>query len=220
MAARDRAPLRQWTRNQAVILATVCLLVGIAGGWSFGGLRHPATASSVRGTSLPAPQAAQAPAAQFDPTQLKAVADRQAAPLLQRLRSDPANPQLLTELGNLYYDAQQYPTAVGYYAGALQAKPADAAVRTDMATAYWYMGNTERALAEFDKALSYRPNNPNTLFNRGLVKWKGESDLAGALADWETLLATDPAYEQKDKVQEMIAEVKKQQALASRATLR
>jgi len=122
---------------------------------------------------------------------------------------------VLAELGNIYYDAQQYPMAVDYYSRALKAKPADAAVRTDMATAYWYMGQADRAIAEFDKVLLYAPDNPNTLFNRGLVKWRAKKDAAGALADWERLLATDPAYDQKDKVRQMIAEVEKQQALAA-----
>ena len=46
-------------------------------------------------------------------------------------------------IGNVYYDAQQYPIAVEYYTRALKLKPSDAAVRTDMATAYWYMGNAD-----------------------------------------------------------------------------
>jgi len=76
------------------------------------------------------------------------------------------------------------------------------------------MGNADEAIAEFNKALSYAPNNPNTLFNRGLVKWQGKKDGAGAVADWEKLLATDPNYEAKDKVQQMIADVKKHEAVA------
>ena len=98
-----------------------------------------------------------------------------------------------------------------YYARALQVKPADAAVRTDMGTAFWFMGNADRAIAEFEKALTYVPNNPNTLFNLGLVKWKGKMDAAGAIAAWEKLLATDPNYEQK-QVEQMLAEVKRHSA--------
>jgi len=140
------------------------------------------------------------------------MADAQAAPLLGKLKSDPKNPELLINIGNLYYDAQQYSIAVDYYGRALQARPSDAAVRTDMATAYWYMGNTDTAIAEFNKALTYAPNNANTLFNLGLVKWKGKMDGAGALADWQKLLATSPNYEEKGKVEQMIAEVKKHTA--------
>ncbi len=106
---------------------------------------------------------------------MKEIADAQSLPLLEKLKSDPDNPELLTGIGNLYYDAQQFPIAVDYYARALKARPADAAVRTDMATAYWYMGNADRAIAEFNKALTYEPANPNTLFNRGLVKLRGKT---------------------------------------------
>ena len=45
-------------------------------------------------------------------------------------------------------------------------------MRTDMATAYWYMGNADAAIAEFNTKLTYAPDNPNTLFNLGLVKWQ------------------------------------------------
>ena len=85
------------------------------------------------------------------------MADAQAAPLLDKLKADPKNPDLLAGIGNIYYDAQQYPIAVDYYARALKARPSDAAVRTDMGTAYWYMGNADSAIAEFNKALTYAP---------------------------------------------------------------
>lgn len=135
--------------------------------------------------------------------------DAQAAPLLDQLKSNPDSPDLLTSLGNFYYDAKQYPLAVGYYGHALKGRPSDAAVRTDMGTAYWYMGNADRAIAELNKALTYAPNNANTLFNLGMVKWQGKGDRAGALADWKKLLATNPSYEGKDKVEQMMTEVAK-----------
>jgi tetratricopeptide (TPR) repeat protein len=89
-------------------------------------------------------------------------------------------------------------------------KPDDASVRTDMATGYWYLGDADRAIEEFNRALSYSPNNPNTLFNLGLVKWQGKKDAAGALADWQQLLADNPNYQAKDQVNQMIAQVKGQ----------
>ena len=202
-----------WTGVQAYTLAVVCLLLGMAGGWLIRGSQSPATAVAAVETASPS---ASAPAAmgggmnaQPTPEQMKKMADTQAAPLIEKLKSDPNNPELLTSVGNFYYDAQQYPIAVDYYGRALKAKPADAGVRTDMATAYWYMGNADTAIAEFNKSLTYEPNKANTLFNLGLVKWQGKMDINGAVADWEKLLATNPNYEGKDKVEEMIAQAKK-----------
>ena len=54
------------------------------------------------------------------PAQLKEMADAQAAPLIEKLKSEPADADLLASIGNLYYDAQQYPIAVDYYARALK----------------------------------------------------------------------------------------------------
>ena len=198
----------RWTGAQAYTLAVVCLLLGIAGGWLIRGSQST-VATPAASASAPNPAAMGASGSQPTPEQLKAMADAQAAPLLEKLKSDPDNPDLLVSIGNFYYDAQQYPVAVEYYGRALKGKPSDASVRTDMATAYWYMGDADQAIREFNKALSYEPNKPNTLFNLGLVKWQGKMDIAGAVADWEKLLAANPNYEGKDKVEQMIAEAKK-----------
>jgi cytochrome c-type biogenesis protein CcmH/NrfG len=198
---------RQWTSREALILMALCLSIGIGGGWLIRNMRQSGQ-SAIVPVSAPA-QAA--PASQKPaPAELKSMADTQAAPLLGKLKSDPQNPEILTSIGNLYYDAQQYPAAIDFYNRALQTKPSDSAVRTDMATAYWYLGNSDAAIAEFNKALAYAPTNPNTLFNLGLVKWQGKHDSAGAIADWKKLLATNPNYEGKDKVQQMLDQVEKQ----------
>ena len=62
-------------------------------------------------------------------------------------------------------------------------------------------------VTEFNEALTYTPDNPNTLFHLGLVKWQGKQDSAGAIAVWKKLLATNPDYKERDKVQRMLAEV-------------
>lgn len=203
MADTKQNVIQNWSRERAAFLALVCLTLGILGGWWMRGVQSPDSAAPSIKATLPTP-APSSPA----PDRIKAAADAQAAPLVARLQSDPANPDLLTSIGNLYYDAQQYPAAIDYYGRALTVRPGNASVRTDMATAYWYLGNADRALAEFDKALSYVPNNPNTLFNRGLVRWRGKKDAAGAIADWQTLLANNPNYEQKDKVQGLLNEAR------------
>jgi len=211
--------LGQWTRTGAIILSVACLAVGIAGGWA---LRGPHGGGDGKPTALPvvtgpASQTQGSASLAAGPGRLKEMADSQAAPLLEKLKADPNNADLMTSIGNLYYDAQQYPIAIDYYGRTLKARPSDAAVRTDMATAYWYLGNADAAIVEFNKALTYAPTNPNTLFNLGLVKWQGKMDGPGALADWQKLLAANPNYEAKDKVEGMMAEVKKHLAGAGGA---
>lgn len=204
MAATKAIAGETWTLRWAAIFAVGCFLAGIGGGWLLRELQGGPAAPHVA-AAAPAPVSATA--------RSNGSVDSAAAPLLERLQSDPNNPDLLISLGNLYYDAQQYPAAVGYYGRALHLKPSDADVRTDMGTAYWYIGDADKAIAEFNQALADHPNNPNTLFNLGLVKLQGKKDSRGAIADWKQLLATTPDYADRDKVEQMIAEAWKQSRL-------
>jgi tetratricopeptide (TPR) repeat protein len=200
----------QWTSVQAYVLAVICLLVGIAGGWFIRGSQSPAPATAETASpSAPAAGNANTGAQTPTPAEMQKMADTQAGPLLEKLKTDPANAGLLENIGNIYYDAQQFPTAIDYYQRALKLEPANAAVRTDMATAYWYTGNADAAIAEFQKSLSYEPNKANTLFNLGIVQWQGKMDIDKAVATWQKLLDTNPNYEAKDKVLALMAQAKK-----------
>ena len=209
---------KSWSPLQAITLAFFSLLLGICGGW----LIRRSVAASVP-PAVPVASAPEASVAAGEPVPsepavpgsmpatstaqgLKLAADNQAAPLLAELKSNPANPELLAKLGNLYYDAEQYPTAIEYYEQSLKAKPSDPSVRTDLGTAYWYKGDPDTAIAQFDKALSIAPTKPDTLFNLGIVKWQGKKDAPGAIAAWQKLLEANPNYANKAKVQQLIAQ--------------
>jgi len=197
-----------WTNTQAYTLIVICLLVGIAGGWFLRGSASPATTAAAQNPVV-APSLGTGMGEQPSPQQMKMMADTQAAPLLEQLKSDSNNAELLNKIGNIYYDTQQYPTAIEYYRRSLNLQPASAAVRTDFATAIWYTGDADTAISEFNKALSYEPNKSNTLFNLGVVKWQGKMDVNGALAAWQKLLDTNPNYENKQKVLDLMAQAKK-----------
>jgi tetratricopeptide (TPR) repeat protein len=204
-----------WTAAQATLLVAVCLLVGVAAGWMVR-----------RSTSAPAaaqPVVAVAPAVAPAPTQavpanlgmgsslpseqqLKAAADGQVAPLLLRLKAEPANAALLANVGNIYYDAKQYPAAIEYYERSLKVQPSDTSARTDLGTAYWYTGNADTAIAQFNKSLTYDEKKADTLFNLGIVKWQGKKDGPGAVAAWKKLLETNPAYPDKEAVLQRMAQ--------------
>ena len=208
MTETGRTQVMNWTLTNAIVLAVVCLLVGIAGGWMLGGLQTTSATDSAQNASA-SPVGGAVP--QISPAErAQQMADSEAQPLIANLKAQPNDPDLLTKIGNIYYDAQLYAIAIDYYGRALKQKPADVSVRTDMATAYWYMGNVDTAIDEYNKALVYEPTSANALFNRGLVKWKGKGDTAGALADWDKLLKANPNYEGKEEVLKKITEVKQE----------
>ena len=208
----NNSPAKQWTPPRVLALMAICLLAGIGAGWVLAGTRHPAQTLIDKASTAPqqAGLSTSKPAQDPNSDQLKTMADNQAAPLLAKLNADSKNTDLLTSIGNVYYDAKQYPIAVDYYGRVLAMKPSDAAVRTDMATAYWYLGDADKAISEFNTALTYAPANPNTLFNLGLVQWQGKHDGAAAIEDWKKLLATNPTYGGRDQVEKMLSDVERQ----------
>jgi cytochrome c-type biogenesis protein CcmH/NrfG len=206
----QKAAQDQWTNAQAYILSVICLLVGLAGGWLIRGSQGGAPVERASAATAPSEGATMQ---QPTPEQMRRMADKQAAPLVQQLKGDPANAKLLAQIGNIYYDTQQYPVAIDYYQRTLQVTPKDASVRSDMATAFWYTGNADTAIAEFNRALGDEPNKPNALFNLGVVQWQGKMDIKGALATWQRLLDTNPTYDGRAKVVELMEQVKKHAGL-------
>jgi len=154
-----------WKAKQAYAMAIVCLLVGVMAGYLLRGSSSPAVATSEDATAPVAAQPASMPAGPSTgshpmPTmeQMKQMADKMAAPLLEKLKANPNDTNLLIQVGNIYEKTHQFKPAAEYYEKALKSQPGNADVRTDMATAYWYTGNADAAIAEFNKALAYQPN--------------------------------------------------------------
>lgn len=197
-----------WTSTQAYVFAVFCLVLGVALGYLFRGSASPAvrsTASANVQQENNVPQ--QVPAAQMEAALAQAT-----APLLDALNKNPKDYDSLVQLGNLYYDAKQYPNAIQYYEKALVIHPDNPDVRTDMGTAYWYTGDADKALAAMEISLKYRPGHPQTLFNVGWIKWQGKGDPKGAVEAWEKLLKSNPEYPQKQQVEQYIAKAKEHAA--------
>jgi cytochrome c-type biogenesis protein CcmH/NrfG len=201
-----------WTSVQAYVLALICLLVGVAGGYFLRGSSSNTAAIAPEQTAAmgvtPGGTGAMG-GTQPTPEQMKHMAEKQAEPLLAQLKADPNNAALLAQVGNVYYDTQSFKDAIDYYQRALKVKPDDPNVRTDLGTAYYYLGEPDKAIEEFNSALKYDPKHAQTYFNIGMVKWQGKADANGAVAAWEQLLKIAPDYPEKDKVQNYIAQAKK-----------
>jgi cytochrome c-type biogenesis protein CcmH/NrfG len=194
---------QNWSSAQAYLLAAFCLLLGVALGYLF------------RGSASSMPQAVTAPQSTGVPvenSQAQASLQQSVGPLLEAVNRNPGDFDSLVRLGDLYYDGQQFPTAIQYYERALVIHPENPDVRTDLGTAYWYTGNADKALAEMETSLKYKPAHPQTLFNLGWVKWQGKADAKGAVAAWQKLLRTNPDYPQKQQVEQYIAKAKEHAA--------
>lgn len=196
--------LTNWTSLQAYLMAAFCLFLGVALGYLFhgsaslGAAQAAAPATQQQDMTAPNPQSGQAEAALAQAV----------APFEEAVKKNPNDYDSLVQLGNLYYDAKQYPSAIQDYERALTIHPENADVRTDMGTAYWYAGNVDKALTEMQMSLKYRPGHPQTLFNLGWIRWQGKADPKGAVQAWEELLKDNPNYPQREQVEQNIAKAK------------
>ena len=194
-------------------ICAVSLVLGLALGYFLVGPRK-----------APAPVRSSAPAAATKPgmlpgghpvptmEQMKAMADVKAAPLLEKLKSDPKNAKLLVQVAALYNSTHQFKDAANYYNKALQVDAKNVVTLTDLASSLYYQGDADGAIAELEKALKYSPNDVNALFNLGMIKFKGKDDAPGAIAVWQQLLNTHPDLDRKATVQQMIDEAKQKVA--------
>lgn len=180
----------------------VCLFVGLVAGWLLRGSSRP-VASPPAAATAPNPSPGES-------MQSAASLNLEAQPMLDTLKANPKDVPTLVKLGNVYYDHKMWSEAIRYYQQALDLRPDNPDVRTDMGTAYFYSGFPDKALEQFNQALKKSPNYANTLFNLGIVRREAYKDNAGALAAWDKLLKNNPnlPLEQVQKVQSLIAETK------------
>ena len=141
--------------------------------------------------------------------EMKRMADKKAEPLLEKLKSDPNNSDLLVEIGKIYNSTHQFKEAVDYYNRALQVDPKNVAIRTEMASCLYYSGDIDGAISQLQQSLSNDPKDANSLFNLGMIMWQGKKDSKGAVAAWQQLLKSNPqlSADHKATVQKLMADV-------------
>jgi tetratricopeptide (TPR) repeat protein len=175
-------------RADAIVFGIAGSLFGLIIGWVLGTQNATGTARVTAPVAQAAPAASAAPAAPqpatLDPARVQA--------LQTVAEKDPKNIESRVQLGNLFFDAEQYPQAITWYEQALTLNPADTNVSTDLGVAYYYTNQPDRALAQFDKSLANEPKHIKTLLNVGIVRAFGKNDLPGAAKAWEEVVAISP----------------------------
>lgn len=188
------------TPAHVYVMAGICLAIGIALGYLFrGSASNQAPASETAQYSTQDSMTAPAQMPRLD--QMKKVADTQAQPLLAKLQNDPRNSDLLNQIGMVYKATHQFEEAIGYYKRAVQADPRNNLARTDLASCLYYKGDVDGALAQLQQALTYNPKDANSLFNLGMIRWKGKGDSKGAVEAWDRLLKSNPQLDEQKKTQ-------------------
>lgn len=198
------------TVRQPVIAAGVCLVIGLMLGVFVGRSQVAGSPPVPARNAQPSPDS-RAGMGQITPDRLKHMADKQAEPLLAQLQSTPNDPELLAKVGHIYYVTQNFKEASAYFKRSVDIKD-DAIVRVELGRAYYYAGDPDNALAQFENVLKSDPDNVNALFNLGMVKWQSKFDGDGALAAWEQILKKHPNHSRRGEVEQLIARAKQHRA--------
>jgi cytochrome c-type biogenesis protein CcmH/NrfG len=201
-------PAESLPARHVYLAAAVCLVVGLAVGYG----SRAVPSHSVAGVApVLAPTASRQATNPHAPTldQFRQMADRQAAPLLEKLKTHPGDSALLAQVAAIYHGNHQFKEAAAYYAKAVQADPKNVPLRTWLASSLYRSGDVDGAIAQLNQALAYDPSDANSLFNLGLIRLQGNSDGKGALAAWQQLLKSNPQLspERKAEVQKLMANV-------------
>ena len=175
-------------RADSIVFAIAGILFGLIVGWILG---SQSAATTARVAAPTAPQQAAGPPQGGG--QQPAVLDQNKVQALRTVaEGNPKDMQTRVDLGNMYFDAEQYSDAIAWYEAALKISPADPNVSTDLGVAYYYTNQPDRAIKQFEHSLGVDPKHTKTLLNMGIVKAFGKQDFEGAQAAWRQVVALAP----------------------------
>ena len=176
---------------------------GVLVGWIFGSQRlaAPAPPAAVAAPAASAGNTAQPPAA-------PPVDQARAAALQKVADAEPKNVAVRTELGNLYFDSEQFEQAIPWYESALKLAPASVEVSTDLGVAYLYTRQIERAISQFDNSIRIDPKHLKTWLNMGIAKGMVKGDIPGGEAAWKKVIELAPGSEEAKRAQQGIDALK------------
>jgi len=108
------APASAWRPAIVYGTAAACLILGLVVGYR---VRGSASLQPAAATPATPPAAVSGIGQHPPPTleQMKQMADKQAQPLLEQLKADPDNKDVLTHVAYLYKSAHQFKEAAGYF---------------------------------------------------------------------------------------------------------
>jgi len=170
-----------------VVALLVGGLVGFSGGYFAGGGGRPRRTPAARGGDEGTP------------------GGERLADLTRAIDRDPENPALLTDLGNLHYDRDEWDGAIAAYEKARRKAPKDPSLLSDLGAAHRNAGDFDLAVAYFRKARDADPNHWQALLNWVLVEAFDRRDAVEAQRLFDELKQRFPEIPQLDRIQTQIS---------------
>ena len=110
----------------------------------------------------------------------------------QLAEGQPDSWKAWANLGNLYFDSDQYAKAIDAYKKALSIEPNEPHVLTDLGVMYRRNGDPKKAVETFDLAIIAAPDHETARFNKGIVLYYDIKDKKAAIMAWQGLVDMNP----------------------------
>jgi len=196
---KKAAPQAKDSAGNMIFVGIICLAIGLAVGYYYGKTTSSSALPIAASSPMQSAPTAQSPL--MDPVTFQ----QNEASFKSRLNANPKDSGAMVQLGNLYYDNKRCSEAIDWYGRALEIDPNDINVRTDRGSCYWSLQQADEAIGEFQKSLQINPTHAQTLYNMGIVYLHGKNDMNRARQYWEKLLATNPNYPERPRLESMLA---------------
>jgi len=166
------------TKQNAAMIALICLTVGFIIGVAYTSYKlKPSTK-----TTIP-PENNQAIDYSEKEIELK-----------NALSQNPKNVGAWIQLGQVYFETNQYKRAIAAYRKALTIEPDNANVLTDLGFMYRKNRQFKEAIESFDKAIAADSKHEWARFYKGVVLMNDFNEKDKALIIWEELLSINPNF--------------------------
>ena len=197
-----------------VVAVVVALAVGFLGGVIYSSMQSTPSsqlAAVQQPGSMPSMGGGQSqpPPSSLNPQQASAILS-----LEQRVAANSNDADAWVQLGNTYFDANNFVKAIAAYNHYLTLQPNNPNVLTDLGIMYRNNGQPTEAIASFDRAIALDPKHVQAPFNKGIVLMNDQHDHQAAIDVWQKLIDTNPGATASNgmPVSQVIEDAKKQMA--------
>ncbi|MHB8960109.1 MAG: tetratricopeptide repeat protein [Candidatus Limnocylindrales bacterium] len=166
----------------------------------------PPPSPSATPTASPSPSPRPTPSPEPTPTLPPGMDAAAAAQLQARLALDPEDVPSLQDLGDLYYAAEQFDTALTYYERILAIVPQNAQGLLAAGACDYNLGNEASAKQRWTLVIALNPSNIEAHYDLGFLAMNQPSpDWTSVKREWEKVVSIDPDSELAKNVQQHLA---------------
>ena len=188
--AKQNSPEGNYVKKEIMlIVALIAVVVGFLGGIFYSAFQSGST-GNVQTASGPArpPQQQQQSQPNLSNEQARSILS-----LEQEVAVNPTNIDAWTQLGNVYFDTENFAKAIRAYEKSLELSPNNPNVLTDLGVMYRRTGQPGKAVEAFDRAMAIAPNHEQSRLNKGIVLRYDMNDREGAVKAWQEVLRINPS---------------------------